>query len=745
MIHLPQIVTDLGLILGAAAVVTLIFKRLKQPMVLGYIIAGLLVGPHFSLFPSVTDSKSVEIWAEIGVIFLLFSLGLEFSFKKLMKVGGSASITALIEVAVMLFLGYVTGTALGWSTMDSIFLGGVLSVSSTTIIIRAFDELGLKGKKFVNLVFGILVVEDLVAIVLLVLLSTLAASRQFAGMDMLFSIVKLSFFLILWFVAGIFFLPSLLRKAKGFINNEMLLVISIALCLLMVILATNVGFSPALGAFIMGSILAETTMGSKIEHLTSSVKDLFGAVFFVSVGMLIDPKMLLTYFWPIMLITLITIIGKTLSTGIGALISGQPLKSSVQAGMSLAQIGEFSFIIATLGLTLKVTSAFLYPIAVAVSAITTFTTPYMIKYAEPFYNWLNLKLPSRWRISIDRYSSGAQAIKSDSDWQRVIKSNLSQMAIFTVIMMGVIFVISRYVLPLWENNTSYLVNIIATTVTLLIISPFLWALSIRKVQPEATARLWQDNKYKGPLLMLQVLRIVLAVFIIGFLINNMLSYYLAIASLCLVVFLIAINYRRLQMVYDKIEHRFISNFNDKEQLERKENGADLAPWDAHITSFSISPGYTGVSKTLMELQLRETLGVNIAMIKRGAYTIPVPDRNERIYPEDILYIIGTDEQVEQFKKYLSENSHVPQNYISSEEDISLHHIVVGEGSEFDGKTIKESGIREKTKGLIVGIERNGERILNPESTVMLLGHDLLWIVGNTKRIHYLLKKGMIAL
>lgn len=742
MIHLPQLITDLGLILGAAAVVTLIFRRLKQPIVLGYILAGLMVGPHFPLFPSITETKSVEVWAEIGVIFLLFSLGLEFSFKKLVKVGGAASITAIIEVIVMLLFGYITGMALGWNVMDSIFLGGVLSISSTTIIIRAFDELGVKGKKFAGLVFGILVVEDLVAIVLLVLLSTVAVSRQFAGMEMLFSIGKLMFFLILWFVAGIFFLPSLLRRARSFMTDEMLLIASIALCLMMVMLATNVGFSPALGAFIMGSILAETTLGGKIEHLTMSVKDLFGAVFFVSVGMLIDPKMLLEYAGPILIITFITVAGKALSTTLGALVSGQPLKVSVQAGMSLSQIGEFSFIIATLGLTLNVTSAFIYPIAVAVSAITTFTTPYMIKASGPFYTWLNAKLPPRLIASIDRYSSSAQSIKSVSDWRLVIRTNLVQAVIFTVIIIAMVLLMSNFVIPYWGN--SYIAEIAGPVVTLLVISPFLWALAIRKIETEATNRLKKNQRYRGALFMLRAFRIALALFFVGFLINSLWSYHLAVLSLLGFILLMALSYKRMQVVYDKIEARFFTNLNDKEDVEVRESGVHLVPWDAHITSFIISADFTGIGKTLLELRLREDLGVNLAMIRRGPFTIHVPDRLEKIYPGDVLYVIGTDEQVEAFKNYLEQNSRAIINYNSSEQEVSLQQLEITEGSELEGKSIKDSGIRERTKGLIVGIERRGERLLNPESNVVLEARDVLWIVGNTKRIKLLLKKGVVS-
>ena len=393
MAHLPALIQDLGLILMAAAIITILFKKLKQPVVLGYLIAGFLVGPHFTFLPTVQDQASISIWAEIGVIFMLFGLGLEFSFKKLKKVGKSASITASFEIWFMLGAGYFVGQLLGWSKMDSLFLGGILSISSTTIIVRAFEELQMKGLSFVSLVFGVLIVEDLIAILLLVLLTSVAVTQSLSGAEFIFSALRLLFFLIIWFLLGIYLLPIFLNKYRDLLSDETMLIVSIGLCLMMVIIATHVGFSPALGAFVMGSILAETPKGRRIEHLILPVKDLFSAIFFVSVGMLINPKILFDQFGIVILITAVTIVGKFISTLTGALLSGRNLKNSVQAGMSLAQIGEFSFIIATLGMTLKVTSDFLYPIAVAVSALTTFTTPYLIKYSDHFYLWLDRKIP----------------------------------------------------------------------------------------------------------------------------------------------------------------------------------------------------------------------------------------------------------------------------------------------------------------------------------------------------------------
>lgn len=727
--HLYPLISDLGLILMTAGVAILLFKKIRQPLVLGYLIAGFLAGPYFTLFPSVKDVQNVEVWAEIGVIILLFSLGLEFSFKKLMKVGGTASITALVQIVSMVFLGYWCGQMMGWSSMDSIFLGVILSISSTTIILRAFDELGVKGQKFAGIVFGALIVEDIVAILMMVLLSTIAVSQQFSGMELFESVLKLSFFLILWFVGGIFFIPTLLKKAKNLLSDETLLIVSLALCLMMVILANMAGFSPALGAFIMGSIIAETTKAERIEHLIKPVKDLFGAVFFVSVGMLINPSTLAEYAVPVIIITLLTVFGKTLSSTIGTLISGQPLKQSVQTGMSLAQIGEFSFIIATLGMTLGVTSNFLYPIVVAVSAISTFTTPFMIKLSIPVYNMLERNLPKKWIKAIESYSSSSQTIKATSNWVLFLRASIIQITIHSVVIIAVILLSSRVLLPM--VNGSQWANVAIAVVTLLCISPFLWALSLRKVAINAYEELKKERKFLGPIRFVNLARILFTLFFIGLLLNSFFSNFIAFAALVIFVVAYLAFPKKLQLLYDKIENRFMQNLNDRENTEASKSKKELSPWDAHMTTFEISPESNIVGKPLHQLELREKIGINIAAIKRGDITINVPNRNEQIYPNDLLYIIGTDRQVDKFKIYMQQSIvAVPED---NAETVLKNFELKNE--DFIGKTIRESQLREKTNGLIVGIEREGRRMMNPESHVVLEKDDIIWIVGDKKKMN----------
>lgn len=739
MNHLPTLIIDLALILGAAALITLLFKRLKQPLVLGYIIAGIIVSPNFKLFPSIIEVDNVQVWAEIGVIFLLFSLGLEFSFKKLMKVGGSSSIAASIEAIGMSALGFGTGQLLGWSSMDSIFLGALLAVSSTTIIIKAVEELGLKKKKFASLVFGILIVEDIIAIAILVLLSTFAVTKQFLSVDTFLSIAKLMFFLILWFVAGIFFIPTLLKKAKHLMNDETLLVVSIAMCLLMVYLSSAAGFSPALGAFIMGSLLAETTKAEKIEHLIKPVKDLFGAIFFVSVGMLINLSTMGEYIVPIILITIVCIVGKIMTTGFGALISGNSLKVSLQTGMSLAQIGEFSFIIAALGVTLKVTSDFLYPTIVAVSGITTFTTPYLIKSSTPFYNWLDKKLPTKWKTGLTQYSSEAQTITALSDWQIVLRTFLVNVSLFSVILGAIIFLSANYVLPWAGENIEQLGVIAAATLTLLTMAPFLWALTVRNEQTEAFAKIFAQQKYRGPIWLMRGFKIALGLFFIVFLLNQFFSLRVALYAAVLMTIFFVFLRSKIQALYDKLENRFIRNLNDRElqeeiiagELRSSKRNISLAPWDAHMTTFEIQPEMGLIGQTLEELKWREHIGINVAMIKRGTITIPVPQKHNRVFPGDKLYIICTDAQEIKMNAVLRPDKKIQEN--QKEVEVELEKFTIENDSPFAGKSIRESDFR--TNGLlVVGVERNGKRILNPESNFVFEIGDVVWLVGEKKVI-----------
>jgi len=751
--HLPDLIIDLALILMAGAVTTLLFRRIKQPLVLGYIIAGFFVGPHFHLFPTIGDEHNIEILAEIGVIFLLFSLGLEFSFKKLFRIGGAASVTALVEISFITTAGYFTGQLMGWSMMDSLFLGGMLASSSTTIILRAFDELGVKTKRFAGVVFGVLVVEDIVVILLMVLLSTVAITQQFAGTEIFFTVMKLIFFLVLWFLAGIFLIPSLLRLVKPLLDDETRLILALGLCLAMVVAATQAGFSAELGAFIMGSIFAETTSAEKIEHLIRPVKDLFGAVFFVSVGMMIDPQAIVAYAWPVVIVTLLTVVGKMGSTTVGALISGQPLKQSVQVGMSMAQIGEFAFIVATLGLSLGVISDFLFPVAVGASALTTFTTPYLIKYSDPVYEFIARTLPTGWMQRLENYASSTQRIQAESEWRSVQVSYRNILITNGAVCLTLVFLCVTFLIPFLKHSIANptVAGLVGLSISLAVMAPFLWALMAKRPNYMAYREMWSDKRYsRGPLLLIEISRLMAGITLISFMVFKSFSTAIALlVTVPVILLLIFVFARRIQSVYQRLEQRFLGNLNARETAEYNSLDANvrrktaslqssLERWDAHIVQLQVPPLANYVGRTLQELGWREKFGINVVYIKRGEDLINTPQRNNFLLPFDQVGILATDEQLQAFKPTfdtLVSGSDARVNV----NDIVLRKVTVDEHTKLRGQDIRSSGIRERTNGLVIGIERNAERIFNPDSTTVFEWGDVIWIVGEKKKIDQLVE------
>lgn len=742
MAHLPDLIKDLALILISAGIFTLIFKWLKQPLVLGYIVAGILAGPYIAIFPTITDTININVWAEIGVIFLLFALGLEFSFKKLLNVGGTAFITATTEVISMLVIGYFIGKMLGWSPMDSIFLGGMLSMSSTTIIIKAFNDLGYRTQKFTGIVFGTLIVEDLVAIFMMVLLSAMATTHHFAGDVMLGSILKVGFFLILWFVIGIYFLPAFFKRAKKQMNDETLLIISLGLCLGMVALAVATGFSTALGAFIMGAILAETVEAEHIEHIIKPVKDLFGAIFFVSVGMLVDPAILVEYAWPVVIITLVTLIGKAFFSSFGVLLSGQPLKTSIQSGLSLAQIGEFAFIIATLGISLGIMTSFVYPIIVAVSVITTFTTPYFIRFSEPFAAWLHKVLPNKAIEFLNIFSSGSKIVNRESDWRKLIKIYLTRVIVYFVLLVAIILLSFSYIVPFFAEKVHGLTGtIFSAVIILLLMSPFLIALvSNKSNSPAVFMKLWNDSKYnRGRLIFLILLRVFVAVAAVTFVLTHLFNFgyvlgiIIALASL---LFLILI-FREDLNQYLKLEANFLSNLNQREEEEKKRNPlstsfkSQFKNKNIHIANMVVSSDSPYMGKTLRELNFLK-YGINIVKITRGSRQIFIPQGKDHIYPNDKLTVVGTDEHISAFAEKIEARDNT-NSFPEFDREVVLQSLIIDEHFPYMGMSISESDIGKEHNCLIVGIEREGNSIANPSDSTTLERNDLVWMVVEKKK------------
>lgn len=743
MSQIPTLISDLAVILISAGLVTLLFKKLKQPVVLGYIVAGILAGPSIEQIPTVTDVESIRIWADIGVIFLLFALGLDFSFKKLMKVGGTAVIGAITVVIGMMTFGYSIGLLLGWGHMNSIFLGGMLSMSSTTIIFKAFDDLGLRNQRFAGVVFGILVVEDLFAVLLMVLLSTLAVSKHVEGMELLNSVVKLGVFLLFCFVIGIYLIPSFLKKAKKLLNDETLLIVSLGLCLGMVMIATKAGFSSALGAFVMGSILAETIEAEHIDHLIKPVKDLFGAIFFVSVGMLIDPALLWQYKIPILILTVVVMAGQIIFASFGVLLSGQSLKVSIQSGFSLAQIGEFAFIIASLGLTLGVTSNFLYPIVVAVSVITTFFTPYMIRVAEPAFRIADRIIPVSWRKFIERYSSGSNTIRQKSAWNKLLKALLRIVGTYTAVTLVLIFIWLQFISPvITEEIHGIQGNILSLFIILLLIAPMLRAIMMKKNHSIEFQQLWQDNKYnRGPLVSLIILRIILCIGLVMLpvakLLNIAAGIMLAIAGSVIAIVIFS---KRLKKQSILMERHFFTNLTARE-LEKEKNAPinqrfanHMLERDLHLADFEVKQNSPSMGKTLKELNFRQKCNVNVVTIIRGNRRINIPGGSERLYPFDKLVVVGADSDLEHFRKYLEERYRSQQLSIQESKEVNIEQFFIAEGSHLIGRTILESGIRDKAACLVIGIERGTTSIKNPEPTTVFMEGDIVWIVGEHEKV-----------
>lgn len=746
MSHLPALIADLALILICAGVMTLLFKKLKQPLVLGYVVAGFLASPHMPFTPSVMDTANIKIWADIGVIFLLFALGLEFSFKKIVKVGGSAIIAACTIIFCMIFLGIGVGMGFGWHRMDCLFLGGMIAMSSTTIIYKAFDDLGLRKKQFTGLVLGILVLEDILAIVLMVMLSTMAASQHFEGTEMLESIAKLVFFLILWFVVGIYLIPLLLRRARKLMSEETLLITSLALCFGMVVLAAHTGFSAAFGAFIMGSILAETIEAETIERLVKPVKDLFGAIFFVSVGMMVDPEMIIKYALPIFVITVAVILGQAIFGTLGVILSGKPLKTAMQCGFSLTQIGEFAFIIASLGVSLQVTSDFLYPVVVAVSVITTFLTPYMIRIADPVSTFIDTHLPVSWQRMLKRYSPGAQTVLNhESLWKSLLLAMTRITVVYSIVSISIITLSFRFVIPLFKNSLPHFwASLLGAFFIILCISPFLRAIMVKKNRSVEFTTLWHDNRAnRAPLIATIVIRVVIAALFVAFVIAGLFkaSVGLMIGVTVLAV-LLMIWSRQLKKQSILIERRFFQNLRSREIRaeylgEKKPAYAGhLLSHDLHLADMEIPGESPWEGKMLTDLNLGKKYGIHIVSILRGKRRINIPGGSVRLFPFDKIQVIGTDELLNVFSEAMSRGAAIDTDVYEKSEMV-LKQLLIDENSIFLGKTVRNSGIRDKFRCLVAGVESEDGVLMSPDVNAPFERGDVVWVVGEKEDIYRL--------
>lgn len=729
--HTNGLIADLAWVLLLGAAVTLLFKKLKQPVVLGYILAGFLASPKFVYLPSISNLDNIDFWADLGIVVLMFTLGLEFSFKKLVRSGSSAIVTALIIITGMVLAGFGVGKLLHLDFINCIFLGGMISMSSTTIILKALTDLGLRQKKFASLVLAVLIIEDLFAVLMLVLLSSVAMGNV-EGSELIFSVGKLAFFLIIWFLVGVYLLPSGLNRIRGFLNDETMLIVSMGLCFSMAVFSVVCGFSLELGAFVMGSILAGTMAAERMEKVVQPVKNLFGAVFFISVGMMVDPGVLVTYWGEILLLAAVVIAGMILFGTLGMLVGGQTLRVAIESGFTLTQIGEFSFIIASLGMGLGVLQASLYPIIVAVSVITIFTTPYFIKFADPAYNFVVRHLPKGLNFLISRYSKQEiDAGEARSQWKNVIARNTGRIVLYSVILVAIILISQMLLFPMLDPLFSGWGRLVATVATLLVMLPFLGALCFSSIRtPDYDKR----HTYDVPTMVMRIVRYILTLlFIVYFLTLSYGSTVGWVAGVICFLFIIAFASRKLKSRYTAMEQRFIDNLNIREntRLGLNNNLVD----DMHQAYVEVGPGSAFVGDRLIDSGLRSDYGVSVSSIQRGQRIMPLPSKDERIFPGDILGIIGTDDQIKRLNDDIERDETASMKATpATQPEVILRSLRLTSSSPIIGKPLGETHIRRDYYAMIVKILRGEDEYIQPEPSTVLQPGDLVWFVGDSSRL-----------
>lgn len=759
-------VTDLALILVTASVITILFKKLKQPLVLGYIVAGFLISPNFTYIPTVVKQADVTVWADIGVIFLMFGLGLEFSFKKIASVGGSAFTIAVTVMTFMILVGTGVGSLLGWGKIDCIFLGGMLSMSSTMIILKSYEEYNLKREPFAQLVLSALVIEDIAGIFMLIILPAISVGQNISGMEMAMEIGMMLVYLIIWLLCGIYMVPTLFKKVAKLVSDEMIVIASIGLCLLMVVIANWIGFSSALGAFMAGSILAGTVIGVRIERLVKPIRDLFGSIFFISVGMMIVPEMLIEYLVPILIISAVVIAGQILSATFGFVFSGQGLHTAICGGFSMMQIGEFSFIVATLGMSLGVISDFLYPIIVCVSVITAFVTPVFIKNSERVYRFIDAKLSDKIKKTIRRNTSDDQSKRATgTDWNEYIK----KLAIRTFLCSAIMFVMywlgTRYLEPIVGDlvNSDFAGNCITAAIILIFMAPF--ANFMHGTNNALQVKLWVKHKSNRlPLMTLKTVRILIAACFMALVLRKIFHIpfvVLVLIALIPIVFIVRSDY--LNGVTISMEKHFAANFSERMLAkEKRERGIKSEyHWldeSLYVVEFSIvDPSFR---KTIYDMTKRRDFVVTIIRIIRGNEYINMPGPDELVRYGDILQMLGTWDEVdactillerEKEIEYTDTDDMILKDYIygqrfhgtREQDELLCVPVTIKSGSKYIRTSIKNSDFRSKYRANIIGIERGDLPMVSPDIGTIILKDDIVWLMGGYEMVDKLIKGGLM--
>lgn len=763
MEHVEFLIRDLALILVVAGITTLIFKKIKQPVVLGYILAGFLTGSNFNLLPDIVDPANITVWAELGIIFIMFALGLEFSFHKLANVGGSAIVTALTIIVPMVMIGFFIGQQMGWSHMDSIFLGGMISMSSTMVIIKAYDELGLKPKSYANIVLGTLIVEDIAGVFMMIILSTLAISKG-DGFQMIGDIGVLLIYLGLWLVLGIYLIPTFLRKTKALMNDESLLIISLGLCLFMVVIANTIGFSSALGAFIAGSILAGTVLRERIGKLITPIKDLFGAVFFISVGTLLDFSTLTEYIIPIIIITIVTISGQMLLSTLGAILSGQSLNLAVGVGFSMVQVGEFSFIIAALGTSLGVTSEFLYPVIVFVSVITIFITPLFLKRIDKGRLIIAKILPDKLVDYLNNYTSDKQSVNEmDEDWHEYLTNYFLRTGISTVVLFSLYFIGNRWLVP---NIGTFIPLYEKEAATFLICLAMVPIISIMASHKDLNyTKLWLKRpSNRLPLVAFTGFGIITGAGFIVMTVTRILQvplWIIIIPAIIIVVIIIKSDFIRSKSI--KLEARFFKNFNErtfaKRQKEHQRAKSEWVDTNLYVVQFEVLD--TPKKNSCKDFNSQRKFGIHMIKIVRNGGHINLPTKEENVLAGDMVFAMGSKKQIGLYLSMLEKDEYIKNpeesmitlrdfmygqifHEIKPENQILLAAINIEKGSFLAKQTIVSSKFRSKYQGFIIGIERESLPMIVPDKSTMMEVGDAVWVLGSQEMADSLLEAGLLA-
>lgn len=764
--ELEKLIVDLAWILIIAGVTTLICKKLKQPVIIGYVLAGFLLSPVTQFFPMfVGSTEEIEVLADIGVIFLMFALGLEFNLHKMIQVGVSGTLSAAVQILGMVFVGYLVGMLLGWSATDSLFLGGMLSMSSTIITVKAIEDCNMMDRKFSSLAIGTLIIEDIAAIFLMMVLSTVSVS-QGGGADLFVTIGKLLFYLAFWLIVGILILPTVIQKIQHLLSGETLLIVALAVCFGMVLIAEALGFTEALGAFMAGSLLAGTSVAEKTEKLVAPCKDLFVAVFFVSVGFLVVPSTLVEYAVPILILIVATIIGKIILLTGSYLLTRQDLDTSVHCALSQTQVGEFSFVIASLGLSLGVTGEFLYPVIVAVALITTFTTPFLLRGAVPFTHLLEKHLPDKLLASIEVRSrkegeeNDPKQKEISAVWRRYLKRYFFRICILTLVCSGLIFLGKGVLLPFALEYFPYTATkIIVMIVVIIILLPFIPPLIISNDPGFAT--LWVSGPFnKFPLTVLMGIRFAFAVgllMLVPIMFFDHIPFWLLL--LMIPIAFSAGHSKRLKGSYLNIAAKFMTNLNEKQLLENSRKEQLLWESDHLIVDiYRVPENSPLIGRSLADLEWGRTFRLNVIRMRRGKKVVNLPEGKEVLKAGDYIAVYGALHSIDNFRLIYSERALIfqgdetltlchyikNQDHIQDKDQLYCYGILIKKGSSYVGKSIRDSGLKNNRQCFVIGVERELLPITEPSPNFILRADDILWVLGTVETVLYLLEDDSVT-